>query len=520
MSFINLLVRNDDGREALSQVPPGSYVIGRELTCDVVIASQGVSRRHAMIHVSEDAVTVEDLGSSSGTLIDGEMVSGQVTRALPVLINLGHYPIKIFSAKHPFLPQTSVTMGSIDSPYEIGLTLSAASKGAPDFKGVDARMRERLEMLYQLPLQFAAERNLETLFNLILQRVLDLIPGAVRGALLVREKESGKLTIRASIPADSPPISRTLIRRAALEQSGFIWEDSATEQKDVTASMAAIGVRTGMYAPLVWNEEAIGVIFVDNPKRRGAFSEDDLQFLLSVAHYAAASVANQMLQEEIQQNNKTLQHLLANFSPKIRDRLLQKSREGKLQPGGEKSNVTILLSDLRGFTKTSSSLDSGVVVDMLNDYFQVLGAEIFKNDGTIDKFIGDAILAVFGSPEPDADHAFHAVTAAIGMQLRMNEVNQRRKANGLPTCDLGIGVYTGEVLHGFIGAEDCLEYTVIGDTVNKASRYCDVAAGGDIVVGTLTNELLATRIATLPVQIKTKHEGELPAFKVLSESLP
>jgi adenylate cyclase len=194
--------------------------------------------------------------------------------------------------------------------------------------------------------------------------------------------------------------------------------------------------------------------------------------------------------------------------------LLEKSREGKLQPGGEKSEVTILMSDLRGFTLASAKLASETVVAMLNDYFSALGDIIFQHDGTIDKFIGDAILAVFGSPEPDEEHALKAVRAAIAMQNAIAGVNDRRRADGLPCCSLGIGVHTGEVLHGFIGATERLEFTVIGDTVNKASRYCDAAGAGEIVLGPKTHELVKLKIPAQKKSITTKHEGDLEAWVV------
>jgi adenylate cyclase len=369
-------------------------------------------------------------------------------------------------------------------------------------------------MLYELPLQFAAEKDTERLFDLILNRVMKLIPGAVRGALLIRDETKQSLAVRASVPETAPAISRTLILRAAQEQSGFIWGDKEDETEDFSASIASIRIRTGMFAPMLWKDETIGVLFVDNPERKEAFTDDDLRFFLSVAHYAASAVANRMLQNEIEENNRTLEHLLANFSPKIRRRLLEKSRAGRLQPGGEKSDVTILLSDLRGFTRTTAKMDSQDVVEMLNDYFHELGQQIFRHDGTIDKYIGDAILAVFGSPEPDPDHAHKATLAALDMQRRMAVVNSRRSAMGLPVCELGIGVFTGEVLHGFIGSEDRLEYTVIGDTVNMAARYCDGAQGGQIVLGMRTYEMVAGRIPGQPHTIPTKHEGDWPGYLV------
>jgi adenylate cyclase len=510
MSQIRFLITDDEGRQHIRDVSPGTYTMGRDAGCDLVVPSPGVSRRHCRVVVEQGHVTIEDLGSSAGTFVGDEIIQAARRFSLPLELGLAHLSVRILPV--PTARPTQEAAGEF--PDTIGLTLSARTQLAPAVEGVDQRMKDRLEMLYQLPLQFAAEKDTERLFGLIMNRVMKLIPGAVRGALLIRDETKQNLAVRASVPETAPPISRTLIQRAAQEQSGFIWGDNEGETEDFSASIASIRIRTGMFAPMLWNDETIGVLFVDNPDRKGAFTDDDLRFLISVAHYAASAVANQMLQNEIVENNRTLENLLANFSPKIRRRLLEKSRAGRLQPGGEKSDVTILLSDLRGFTRTTAKMDSQAVVEMLNDYFHELGHEIFRHDGTIDKFIGDAILAVFGSPEPAPDHAHQATLAAIDMQRQMAAVNGRRSAMGLPVCELGIGVFTGEVLHGFIGSEDRLEYTVIGDTVNMAARYCDGAKGGEIVLGERTHEMVAGRVSAQPHTIPTKHEGNWPGFLV------
>ncbi|HEY1171808.1 MAG TPA: adenylate/guanylate cyclase domain-containing protein [Verrucomicrobiae bacterium] len=396
-------------------------------------------------------------------------------------------------------------------PIKITDSVSAAQRAMLQVTGLADEATARLNLLYDLPLQFAAERSEKALYSLILNRVVDLIPGALRGALLIFEPASGKLALRASIPADNPPISRTLIKRAVSEGNGFIWSADEGEQ-DLSKSIQRINVRTGMYVPLLWQGNPMGVLCVDNPERPAAFSKEDLQFLVSVAHYAAAAVANQHLQASLAQKNKTMEHLLANFSPKLRSTLLAKAQAGKLKPGGQKSQVTILLSDLRGFTRVSTGLPAETVVEMLNDYFSALVEVIFQYDGTVDKFMGDAILAVFGSPETDPEHAMKSVRAAIGMQAATERVNTRRKEAGLPYCELGIGLHTGEVLHGFIGAEERLEYTVIGDTVNRASRYCDGAKGGEIVFSPELFGVLSGTIQATSSIIQTKHEGEQKAW--------
>jgi adenylate cyclase len=509
---IHIVISEEDGSQSCHDLEPGEYTIGRDPVCGVVVASPLVSRRHARFFVSEERIWVEDLGSSAGTWLNELQVTERAEAELPATMTLGHLWLNVFSDAKPRLSE-STTLGT-DLGGAVGMTMSAEAAMPPPLEGISEQAKKRLELLYELPLELAAEQNLDQLYKLILERVMALIPGAVRGALLIKEHHTGKLIVGGSVPEHAPPISRTLIRRALREHRGFIWGEEESDHQDLSASMAMIQVRTGMYVPLMWRGDSIGVLFVDNPNRRKAFDAEDLRFLLSVGNYAASAVANRLLQDEIEQNNRTLENLLTNFSPKIRSRLLGKSREGKLQPGGEKSVVTILLSDLRGFTRTSTALDASVVVDMLNDYFHALGEEIFRHDGTIDKFIGDAILAVFGSPEPDEHHVWRALQAAIEMHRRMDAVNERRRSLGLPFCELGIGIYTGEVLHGFIGAEDRLEYTVIGDTVNKASRYCDGAQGGDIVLGPLSYESLQGYVEAQCREISTKHEGNLPAYVV------
>ena len=164
-------------------------------------------------------------------------------------------------------------------------------------------------------------------------------------------------------------------------------------------------------------------------------------------------------------------NLLRQFSPQVAERLLR--HRGCLRLGGERSEVTVLCSDVRGFTNLTKDMDPDEVVEMLNAYFARLIPIIFAHNGTVDKYVGDAILAVFGSPEPDVQHHEKAVRAAVGMQAAMREVNTERTARGLTICGIGIGVHCGQVLHGFIGALERMEFTVLGDAVNRAARYCD-----------------------------------------------
>lgn len=515
MTLVNLTISEGGDNVRTQQAAMGAHLVGRDPACSLVFSSPDVSRQHARLTFGEKSFLVEDLGSTSGTAVNGGWLSSARRFAYPQTVEFGSVVVRVRMAGTALPAGVSYPADEgRDEEVSISVVMDATEARHPVHGVADQMISKRLEMLYQLPLELAAEEDLRSLYKRILTKIMELIPGAKRGALLTMDPGTEKLLLRASIPEDSPPITRTLIKRAASQQQGFIWDDQQQQLGDRSESMVSLGIRTGMYVPLMWKGQTLGVLCVDNPKNRSVFRQEDLQFLISVAHYAASAVVNQSLQDDIASSNRTLQGLLANFSPKLRRKLLQKARDGSLQPGGEHSNVTILMSDLRGFTRISATLDSQTVLHMLNDYFSVLGDIIFQHDGTIDKFIGDAILAVFGSPEPDELHASKAVRCAIAMQEAMQSINAARRSAALPCCELGIGVHTGEVLHGFIGAAERMEFTVIGDTVNKASRYCDGAKPGGILLGRATHEAVMGEVPCAETRITTKHEGDMAAWSV------
>jgi adenylate cyclase len=397
-----------------------------------------------------------------------------------------------------------------EGPLEVGQSIAADAPMFSPLGVAPARAVQHLALLYDLPLQFAQQVRLESLMQIIVERLVAVIPGAFRGVLLIRDRATQQLLLKAHVPPGRPSVSMTLAQRAIDKREGFIWQRG----EDLTASIQETSCLSGMYAPLVWENEVLGVICVDNPSCERFFDGEDLKLLLAVARYAAMAVANRRLQEDLQQNAALLARLLTNFSPKIRDNLLKKARTGKLRLGGEKSEVTILYSDIRGFTRMSAAMDAGDVVEMLNSYFAALVSVLFRYDGTVDKFIGDAILAVFGSPEPDPRQHENAVHSALEMQIAVNRLNEDRRAHGLPTCDMGIGINSGEVLHGFIGSAERMEFTVIGDVVNKTARYCDAAQPGEILIGPELHQRVWRTVIAESASIPTKHEGNLPAYRL------
>jgi adenylate cyclase len=158
------------------------------------------------------------------------------------------------------------------------------------------------------------------------------------------------------------------------------------------------------------------------------------------------------------------------FGRYVTQEVLEEILRGKVDLGGEMRHATVVFTDLRDFTALSERLDAREVVDFLNEYLDLMVNIIVEHGGTVDKFIGDAIMAIFGAPVAQSDHAERAVSASMAMLQRLDAWNRARAAKGDPPLAMGIGIHTGPVIAGNIGSAKKTEYTVIGDTVNTASR--------------------------------------------------
>jgi adenylate cyclase len=478
----------------------------------------GVSRPHARISISDGYYWIEDLGSANGTQLDAKQIQGKGKLRLEPghTIRISDTTIEVEipvtqTGSGPGVASDDKTLVTThDTRLDIDAMIDAA---APVFKPgqpIDPTRAQDLSLLYELPLRFGEETELDTLFQTIIERLVAIIPAASRGALLLEDSENGGLLLKAHVPTGRPSVSMTLASRAMARREGFIWREGI----DPSQSQFLNRIKAGMYVPLMWKGRALGAACVDNSDDGTLFTPEDLRLMLAVAHYAAMAAMQTQLQNDLRRNAALLSRLLTNFSPSIRNKLLSRAAHGRLRPGGEKSEVVILVSDIRGFTLLSSGMDTDDVVDLLNDYFSALTDAIFQHDGTIDKITGDAILAVFGCPEPDSMRHEKAVRAALAMQSAMTEVSQQRKRRGQVTCAIGIGVHCGEVLHGFIGSNDRMELTIIGEAANWTARYCDGAAGGEILISPALHQRLWRYVDTELTAIETKHEGTLSAYRL------
>jgi adenylate cyclase len=194
--------------------------------------------------------------------------------------------------------------------------------------------------------------------------------------------------------------------------------------------------------------------------------------------------------------------LRTTFGKYMTEAVVEHLMAGKVTLGGESLTVTILFSDIRSFTSISEKMDAQALVGLLNEYFTEMVSIVMQHDGVVDKYIGDAIMAVFGAPVPRPDDAKNAVRAAVRMREALARLNEKLVARGVAPLATGIGLHTGEVVAGNIGSEQRMEYTVIGDAVNLASRLegstKDFHVG--VVMSQATYELTQDVVETRPLK--------------------
>ena len=463
-----------------------------------------VSHRHARLWVKDGKCWIEDLGSRNGTSVNRTKIEPRSARELQTNdeITIGETTVHINSVSE------ATAGGDISN---ITLTFDAVK---PAYK-FDAQSHTdsdaRLAILYELPLEFGAEIQLEVLLATIVRRLMEVISASTRAALVLTDPITDTLLLKAHVPAGKPCVSMTLARRALREQVGFVWE----RQGDPANTRALDAVDYAMYAPLLWRGQALGVICVDNYRGYGVFGNDDLRLLVAIAQHAAMAVANQLLQEQLRRESTTKANLLRQFSPKIAERLLKD--RGRATSAGERTDVTILFADVREFSKLTRSIGPESVVEILNTYFAVMSAVVFSHDGTVVQYIGDTMFAVFGSPEPDPEHYEKALAAAVEIRNKISNLNLSRQNETKKTCNFGIGVHCGEVVHGFIGGAESLAYTVVGDPVNRTARYCSAAKAGEVLIGPELYERVWRNIREAePVTIDAKFGEHLSAYRVKS----
>jgi adenylate cyclase len=485
----------------------GEVVIGRSPDCQVVLKDFGISRNHARLVVDEEGVRIQDLKSKNGTQVNGvPIVEARLKDGDRIL--LGKFQISfakslegkvVLDEAKPLSEEAGTIIRSVgelskllSAPDAAGLTPAPAeAKKVPaDVQEIEKSNRI-LKVLTKVAETLIAVRPVEEVLQQVMEIVFDHVP-ADRGFLMLHEEGDGRLVpmvVKHRNPGASSEqaritISKTIADRVLKDRVSILTSDAMVDPRfGAGDSIRFHGIRSAMCAPL-WNkDQVIGIIHVDSPMLTNCFTLNDLDLLTALANYAAVAVERARLNQKILAEEKKRERLGRFLSPQVASRILATSESQSGALGiPEVKDVSVLFADIVGFTPMAEKMSPAAVALLLNDYLSRMTDVIFKYEGTLDKYIGDAIMAVFGAPLDMSDHAVRAIKAALEMRERLEEFNSERKEG--PTLKIRIGINSGKAVAGEIGSVNKKEYTVLGDTVNTASRLeSSVAKPMMIVIG-------------------------------------
>ncbi len=382
---------------------------------------------------------------------------------------------------------------------------------------------EKLRVSYELARAIGVELDIDKALVKILDAAFQLLQ-ADRGIILLYDEHRSLVPrcVRTRAgnqdPNEEVLISSTIVEQVLRDKAAVLSSDATVDSRFQGAhSIIMQGIRSSMAVPLLHSGEVFGIMMLDSQIATNAFTEKDLQLFQNVANQAAVTIQNSLFAEKLEKEAVTRERFQRLLSPAIAQQVI----EGKVEvkKGGEVRTTTVLFSDIRGFTAMSESQPAQVVVDMLNEYFERMVEVIFKHEGTLDKFVGDEIMALFGAPVGHPDDALRAVRTALEMKDVLEQFNRERLAAGQQEIRIGIGINTGECVAGYLGSSKALEYTVIGDTVNTGARLCSIAKAGEIIIS--ENTFAAVRdhfevVELPPTQVKGKSQA-LKIFNVVGD---
>lgn len=490
-----------------------SLMAGRSPECSLEVPDPNASRQHARVVFDGTGLTLVDNRSANGTFLNEKRLTEPVRLKHDDVFRLGETRIRVQARRGQTEAGNDSVFGFHDSEADLSQSIvMPMSELAQQSRSPDAADRRFTGLLKAMNLSKDIDQ-LDRVLEGIIEVMFDLFPQAERGFLMLGSKveelqpKSVKVRNQAGTP-EAPKVSTSICRKALVERAAFLFNDSNPGDFDQGMSIVSLRIRSAMTVPLIVENEVLGLLQVDTTDRARAFTSKDLELAAAVSQVASFALRNAQQLRKIETETRTKDNLCRFLPGPVAQQVL----DGKLDLalGGKTYAGTVLFSDVVGFTRMSESLAPERVVELMNKYFERMVPCIRNERGSIDKFIGDAIMAFWGVPIEHPSSAHEGSAAALGMQIALLGFNSLAKSEGRPALGHGIGINTGPVVAGNIGSADTLSYTLLGDTVNTASRIEHHALKEQVLVSQATWEALsgsAFGIKMPPVNVRNKSEA-------------
>lgn len=518
----SLDIITNDGRSFNFPISNDKVTIGRSEDCNLTISSdKTVSRHHAEIEKTKEGYVLTDLGSYNLTKVNERVVHK------PVVLKHGD-KIAIGRANLIFITKKGAKASAVDSlvlttdadsekedKQVLRSTLGSSSSESGDLlvsiedaqlspEGVitappekaeaDAKILERsnkvLRLLYDISSQLTSITDFRELLKRMMENIFKVIDADYGFLILTGHEKENELTpvvVKHKDDQDRDKetlkVSRTIIDKVIHDKQAILTSDAMADSRfDGSKSVFLQKIRSAMYAPLWRKDTIIGVIGLNTVSFDNQFTQDDLKLLEAIGSQSAMILEQARLNEQIREEEMMRSRLERFLSPQVAEMVLgsQEAMDTVMEP--TELTATIVFTDIIAFTQLAEQIPPQETNMILNQYFSMVTDIIFRYDGTLDKYIGDGLMAVFGAPMEREDDTERAILAAKEMKeelaVMMAETGGKRKQ-----FDIRIGINTGRVVAGNIGSPKRMDYTVIGDPVNIASRLESIAKPNQILIG-------------------------------------
>ncbi len=514
--------------------------IGRAPDNSVVLDDPRASRYHAHVNQTEN---------QTFTIVDGAVINGQLRRSANKVFINGEPQFE-----HQLKNGDRITIGAstlrFEQPAEerttdvryddkplghtqllisandvMSTVLRSKEEVAPTAqrdKVLEALQRKAniLSALYEMSKTLGSVFDLNAIFEKATDIIFRSTPADRVVALLAEQDtatgEDPTLTPIAMRARDNKleaharrlSIGRTITRKVMRDRVALLSQDAASDEQFAGVdSIVSQGVRSTICAPLMTESRVHGALYADRLDPFAAFKPDDLELISAVAAQTAIAVENARAHERLAREEVARANYSRFLPEYVVKQMLENPESFKL--GGVSQNITILFADIRGFTRISEHAPPEKIVSLLNRYFSAMTEIIFAHGGTLDKYLGDGLMALFGAPTATPDDASNALNAAVAMQRRLLGINRELRDEGLQEIGVGMGLHTGEAIIGYIGSDRRSEYTAIGDTVNTSSRLESNARGGEILISDATAKAAHSRYKLKerePITVKNRQQ--------------
>ncbi|CAK0768759.1 adenylate cyclase [Gammaproteobacteria bacterium] len=496
----------EDGHEKIIVADKDEFIIGRFPDCDLQLSYSGISRYHCrLLKMANGDWEIEDRGSKNGTILNNKLIKSKEKLKQGDAIKLDNITISVsVTTPAAFLNPDMTLIGSVEAFQKQWIeakTKKLEMKSGQESLNNYNTAIDRLQYLVEIAKLLSSAESIEEIFARVKEIILRELPMLDRLALLVDVEGNGNLKLmdatlkgvatKNKLSSDLSWISKTIVEMVFTKKVAIKTADAQADSRfEGGMTIVSKGIRSALAVPLLDKNQIFGILYGDalishdNWQRGG---DEDLSFFSAVGNLLASSVQRWLLSRKLRGEEIMRQRLERYHSPAIVQQLLKSGlSDGRLTP--IEADISIMFADIVGFTALSERLSPAKIAKLLNNLFEEMLREIFKVGGTLDKFIGDCIMAFFGAPEPQDDHAERAVIAAKRMLDRLRVLNENNTLG--ENIQLRISINSGKAVVGDVGSSQRVDYTVLGPTINLAARMEAICPPGHCVISENTYKLL------------------------------